>query len=84
MTGSPKAASFTGLPTGEPTGIFIDGAMEYIEKTVPETSPELIDAALDIATSTLVSLGLTGVHDPVSIARSLNCINEKSRKALFH
>ncbi len=50
--------------TGEPTGIFIDGAMRYIEDMVPETSPELIDSALDIATNTLVSLGLTGVHDP--------------------
>ena len=49
---------------GEPTGIFVDGAMKYIENVVPETSPELIDSALDIATNTLVSLGLTGVHDP--------------------
>jgi len=49
---------------GEPSGIFIDGAMEYVDKAVPETSPELIDAALDLATSTMVSLGLTGVHDP--------------------
>jgi len=51
-------------PDGKPTGIFVDGAMKYIDKTVPETSAELIDAALDIATSTLISLGLTGVHDP--------------------
>jgi len=49
---------------GEPTGIFVDGAMEYIENVVPETSPELIAAALDLATNTLASLGLTGVHDP--------------------
>lgn len=49
---------------GNPTGIFIDGAMELIEKSVPPTSPELIDSALDLAIGTLVSLGLTGVHDP--------------------
>jgi predicted amidohydrolase YtcJ len=49
---------------GEPTGIFVDGAMEFVEQAVPETSPELIDTALDLATNTLVSLGLTGVHDP--------------------
>jgi len=49
---------------GQATGIFIDGAMQYIEKVVPETSPELIDAALDVATNRLVSLGITGVHDP--------------------
>lgn len=50
--------------SGEPTGIFIDGAMKYIEGVVPETSPGLIDSALDIATTTLISLGLTVVHDP--------------------
>jgi predicted amidohydrolase YtcJ len=49
---------------GEPTGIFVDGAMKYVEQAVPETTPDLIDAALDLATNTLVSLGLTGVHDP--------------------
>ncbi len=49
---------------GEPTGIFIDGAMGYVQQAVPETSSELIDTALDMATSNLVSLGLTGVHDP--------------------
>jgi len=49
---------------GNPTGIFVDGAMSYVGQTVPETSPDLIDAALDVATGTLVSLGLTGVHDP--------------------
>ncbi len=51
-------------PQGNPTGIFIDGAMSYVEQTVPETSPDLVDTALDAATQTLVSLGLTGVHDP--------------------
>ncbi len=50
--------------SGEPSGIFIDNAMGYIDKTVPETSAGLIDAALDLATHTMVSLGLTGVHDP--------------------
>ena len=51
-------------PEGEPSGIFIDGAMEYVDKAVPETSLELVDAALDLATNAMVSLGLTGVHDP--------------------
>lgn len=49
---------------GKPTGIFIDKAMVFVEQAVPETSAEMIDSALDLATGTLVSLGLTGVHDP--------------------
>jgi len=49
---------------GQPTGIFVDGAMEFIDQLVPKTSSGLIDTALDLATGKLVSLGLTGVHDP--------------------
>jgi predicted amidohydrolase YtcJ len=49
---------------GEATGIFIDGAIPLVESLVPQTSLEVMDAALDLATQTLVSLGLTGVHDP--------------------
>jgi len=49
---------------GEPTGIFIDHAISLVEDVVPATSADLIDSALDLATQTLVSLGLTGVHDP--------------------
>ncbi|MBT8046998.1 MAG: amidohydrolase family protein [Xanthomonadales bacterium] len=49
---------------GEPTGIFIDRAMDFIEPFVPATSPALIESSMDLATQTLLSLGLTGVHDP--------------------
>jgi predicted amidohydrolase YtcJ len=48
---------------GEPTGIFIDKAMGWVERAVPADSPELMSRALDMATETLVSLGLTGVHE---------------------
>ncbi len=49
---------------GEASGIFVDGAMSLVDSAVPETSGEVIDAALDLATHTLAGLGLTGVHDP--------------------
>jgi predicted amidohydrolase YtcJ len=49
---------------GEATGVFVDGAMELVDSLVPVTSPETIEAALDLATRSLVSLGLTAVHDP--------------------
>jgi len=68
---------------GEPTGIFIDGAMQYIEKVVPETSPELIDSALDIATGRLISLGLTGVHDPGVNRSVIDRYQKKIRQGSF-
>jgi hypothetical protein len=49
---------------GRPTGILIDGAKGLVERFVPETSEELMALALDLALEQMVSLGLTGVHDP--------------------
>lgn len=48
---------------GQPTGVLVDGAMELVEKAVPEISPELLRASLGLALQQMVSLGLTGVHD---------------------
>ena len=49
---------------GQASGIFIDNAMGLIQQAVPPAPPELMDSALDLALRSLVSLGLTGVHDP--------------------
>jgi predicted amidohydrolase YtcJ len=48
---------------GQASGILIDGAMGLVQESVPEISQELLVASLDLALQTLVSLGLTGVHD---------------------
>jgi predicted amidohydrolase YtcJ len=48
---------------GEPTGIFIDKAMNWVERAVPPDPPELMSRALDMATAAMVRQGLTGVHE---------------------
>ena len=50
--------------SGEPTGIFVDNAKSLVELAIPKVSEEVIEAALDLAIQNMVSLGLTGVHDP--------------------
>ena len=55
---------------GQASGVLVDGAMELVQKIVPETSPELLQASLDLALQQMVSLGLTGVHD-MGIPRSV-------------
>jgi len=69
--------------SGAPSGIFIDGAMEYIDKTVPETSAGLIDAALDLALHTMVSMGLTGVHDPGVDREVIELYQKKIAEGVF-
>jgi predicted amidohydrolase YtcJ len=48
---------------GQPTGIFIDAAMQFVESAVPPISDAAFEAALDRALQALVAAGLTGVHD---------------------
>lgn len=48
---------------GEPTGIFIDAAMDLIEAVIPERTPEERREALRLAGKKISSLGLTSVHD---------------------
>ncbi|HET6565915.1 MAG TPA: amidohydrolase, partial [Xanthomonadales bacterium] len=48
---------------GQATGIFIDVATRMLDELVPPVSAERLQAAIDQATETLLSLGLTGVHD---------------------
>ncbi len=48
---------------GQASGILVDGAMGLVAKTVPEISPELLQASLSLAIQQMLSLGLTGVHD---------------------
>lgn len=48
---------------GEPSGIFIDGAMALIDQAVPPPSAREMNQALDLALAETARLGLTGVHD---------------------
>ena len=55
---------------GQASGVLVDGAMQLVEKAVPEISRDLLQASLGLALQQLVSLGLTGVHE-MGIDRSI-------------
>jgi len=55
---------------GQASGVLIDGAMGLVEQAVPDISPDLLAASLDLALQQVASLGLTGVHD-MGIDRSV-------------
>jgi hypothetical protein len=48
---------------GEPTGVFIDRAMELVEPHIPEPSDAQMREALDLAVAECLKHGLTSVHD---------------------
>ena len=48
---------------GNPTGVFVDNAMDLIDKVVPSLSDEEVEQRLKIALEECARLGLTEVHD---------------------
>jgi len=72
----PQGGSIHRDVNGQATGIFIDRAMFLIDRAVPEQSAELVENALDLALHTMLSLGLTAVHDP-GIDRSIIALYQR-------
>ncbi|HEX8041412.1 MAG TPA: amidohydrolase [Chryseosolibacter sp.] len=48
---------------GNPTGIFTEGAMNLVEKYIPENSPSTDARALELALKACAANGITGFHD---------------------
>ncbi|MGC8641640.1 MAG: amidohydrolase [Isosphaeraceae bacterium] len=48
---------------GQPTGVFIDGAMNLVGRVVPAARPEDITRRILAAQEQILAAGLTGVHD---------------------
>ncbi len=71
-------------PEGNPTGIFIDRAMALVEAVVPPTSDAAIMDAIDQAIAHMLSVGLTGVHDPGIDRVALDRFQRKLARGLLH
>ncbi|MFC3441126.1 amidohydrolase [Sphingobium rhizovicinum] len=51
------------MAAGKPAGVFIDKAMDLIQKVVPPPAPKDRDTALEKAQRALLSMGITGIAD---------------------
>ena len=50
-------------PGGQPTGIFVDGAMGLVARVVPPSKPDDLKRRILAAQQQILAAGLTGVHD---------------------
>ena len=50
-------------PAGQPTGIFVDGAMGLVARVVPPSKPDDLKRRILAAQRQILAAGLTGVHD---------------------
>ena len=69
--------------SGQASGVLVDGAMTLVQKAVPDISPDLLQASLDLALQQLTSLGLTGVHDPGINRQILELFQQRIRDGKF-
>ncbi|MGB1199541.1 MAG: amidohydrolase [Thalassotalea sp.] len=62
-TQAPQGGDIIKDALGQPTGVFIDNAMDLIDSAIPELTHTQKKFALKKAMKSLVSMGLTSVHD---------------------
>ena len=60
---SPAGGEILRDAQGNPTGLFVDNAMDLINQAVPSPTVEEITLALDTVSKHLLSLGITSTHD---------------------
>lgn len=51
------------MASGKPAGVFVDKAMDLVQKVVPPPAPKDRDLALEKAQRALLSMGITGIVD---------------------
>ena len=59
----PAGGSIQRTPSGQPSGILYESAMQLVARAIPQLSPEQRIAAIQSAISRLSSVGLTAIHD---------------------
>ena len=59
----PAGGSIQRTPSGQPSGILYESAMQLVARAIPQPSPEQRAAAIQSAISRLSSMGLTAIHD---------------------
>ncbi|HEX7708444.1 MAG TPA: amidohydrolase [Thermoanaerobaculia bacterium] len=61
---------------GEPTGVFIDAAMELVERSIPPVTRDQRKSRVLAAARAIASAGLTGMHDAGIDAETIAVVKE--------
>ena len=81
-TPDPAGGKIVRDANGAPTGVFIDNAIQLIDRVVPPDSADAIERRIRAAAKAAIAVGLTGVHDmgisdeTAAVYRKLAAANE--------
>lgn len=62
-TADPAGGRIIRDASGNPTGVFVDAAMDLLERVTPPATPEQVKARVLAAANAIAATGLTGMHD---------------------
>src|SRR5205085_3811527 len=75
-TPDPEGGRILRDANGEPTGVFVDAAMELIDAKVPPPSKELRKARVLAAAKAIAATGLTEMHDAGAEDSTIDAVRE--------
>jgi predicted amidohydrolase YtcJ len=78
-TASPRGGQIVRVPGGRPNGVLKEGAIELVEKVVPESIDQTKEVLVQ-ASRKLARLGLTSLHCIISGVTELKALSELKRK----
>ena len=83
-TADPEGGRIIRLPSGSPSGVFIDNAQNLIGRTIPASTPADIRKAILAAIAECNRWGLTGVHDPGEDAETIGIYEELAKEGNYN
>jgi len=83
-TKDPSGGKIERTPTGEPTGVFIDNAMELVNRSIPPMTKDDMRAATLNAITEANKLGLVGVHDAGEPREVIDIFEELAKAGTFN
>ena len=83
-TTDPSGGRILRLPTGAPSGVFVDNAMSLIDRAIPAATRADTRKAILAAIAEANRWGLTGIHDPGESAETIGIYEELAKAGNYN
>jgi predicted amidohydrolase YtcJ len=83
-TADPSGGRIVRLPTGAPSGVFVDNAMALIDRAIPAPTRADTRKAILAAIAEANRWGLTGIHDPGEDAQTIGIYEELAKAGNYN
>jgi predicted amidohydrolase YtcJ len=83
-TADPSGGRVVRLPTGAPSGVFVDNAMSLINRAIPAATRADTRKAILAAIAEANRWGLTGIHDPGEDAETIGIYEELAKAGSYN